>query len=204
MTRPLARIGIDELEAMFERSKHDLPALKQLIVELAYRNVPRATGLLDKARRVLKFVESRKKESTSGASTPTDMRDRTGTSTPTPNGFGFEIPIFAPAELPRRLAKPGPTSNVQPVPVVLPTFTATTASVTEPEPIAMSVEQSYRILKVTSASTWDVIEFSRRQLVARAQPDKVARLEPSKRKALLDEAREANIAYKVLMQARTQ
>lgn len=69
----------------------------------------------------------------------------------------------------------------------------------EQVPSMMSLEQAYRVLKATSTSSWDAIEFSRRQLVARAQPDKVAKLEPVKRKALIKEAREANIAYKVLL-----
>jgi hypothetical protein len=123
---------------------------------------------------------------------------------PTQNGFEFDVPIFAAAELPKRPPKPAPiAAAARPVPVALPDFTEVVAAAPEPAPIPMSVEQAHRILKGTSASTWDAIEFSRRQLVARAQPDMVAKLEPAKRKALLAEAREANIAYKVLLQARS-
>ena len=198
MTRPLARLGIDELEALFETSKHDLPALKRLIGELAFRNVPRATALLDKAQRVFKFIESHRGRQVPEAHSTEAPKDLAGTPTPIQNGFEFDVPTFIPAELPKRSAKPSQVTVAQPIPVVLPTFT-------EPEqvPATMPLEQAYRVLKATPASSWDAIEFSRRQVVARAQPDKVAKLEPVKRKALLDEAREANIAYKVLLLARS-
>jgi hypothetical protein len=188
MTRPLARLGIDELEALFETGKHDLPALKRLIDELTYRNVPRAIALLDKTQKVLKFVEAHRKESVSGTAPARGAQDLAGSTSPTQNGFEFDVPIFAPTKLPRR---PPNIARIEAI------------SSPEPIPITMSAEQAYRILKATSATSWDAIEFSRRQLVARAQPDRVAKLESAKRKALLDEAREANIAYKVLLQARS-
>lgn len=204
MKRPLARLGIDELEAQFETSKHDLPTVKRLIGELAYRKVPRATTLLDKAQKILRSVESKRKESVTGALPPRDTRDLAGTPTPTQSGFEFEVPVFASMELNNRPLKATTVAAaLQPVPVVLPIFLAASASAPEPVAISMSVEQAYRVLKATSASSWDAIEFSRRQVVARAQPDTAATLEPSKRQALLDEACEANIAYKVLLQARS-
>lgn len=203
MTRPLARLGIVELEALFETSKHDLPALIRLIGELAYRNVPRAIALLDKAQRVLKFVESNRNESLSGTFTPTDSRDPLDTPTPSQNGFEFDVPIFAPTELPKRPpAQVTVAAVAKPVPVVLPVLMTVTDELSEPAPFEMSVEKAYTVLKATSASPWDAIEFSRRQLVARAQLDRVAKLESANRQALQNEAREANIAYKVLLQSR--
>lgn len=68
--------------------------------------------------------------------------------------------------------------------------------------LEMTVEQAYRTLKVTALASWETIEGARRQLVALSQPDKIANLEPAKRKALLAEARTANLAYKVLLNAR--
>ena len=204
MTRPLARLGIDALEALFETGKQDLPALKQLIGELAYRNVPRATALLDKAQNVFKFVKLHQKEFVSGTSTPSDTRDLAGTQTSIQDRFEFDVPIFASTEWPKRPPRQVPIAGVAPpVRVVMPTLTMPAAVVPRPAPIAMSVEQAYRVLKATLVSSWDDIEVSRRQLVARAQPDRVAKLESAKRKALQDEAREANVAYKVLLQARS-
>lgn len=202
MTRPLAREGVGELEALFEKRKSDLPALKNLIDELAYRNTPRATALLDKAQRVLKFVENHRNKVASNTAAPVDARDLIGTPTPIQDGFEFEVPVFRPAEIPRREPTPAAHVVTQPVPVVLPVLAVPLAKKPGPAPIEMSVEQAYRILKVTSAASWDAIELSRRQLVARAQPDRVAGLEPAKRKALQDEAQVANIAYKTLLNTR--
>lgn len=202
MTRPLAREGVDELEAFFEKSKSDLQALKNLTNELAYRSTPRATALLDKAQRVLKFAENNRKKVASTTAAPADTRDLIGTPTPTQDGFEFEVPVFAPAETPRRQSKPAAPVGSQPVPAVLPLLAVPLAKDPEPAPVEMSVEQAYRILKVTSATSWEAVEFSRRQLVARAQPDRVAGLEPARRKALQDEARVANIAYKKLLNTR--
>lgn len=202
MTRPLARLGVDELEALFETSKHDLPALKRLIAELTHRNVPRAIALVVKAQKMLMFLESHRAELALGASTAEfATRGLAGTPMPTQNGFDFDIPKFTPTDLPKRQPNQMPSgAGLQPRPVVLPVIAV---PVLEPEQIMMSIEHAYRILKATSASSWDAIEFSRRQLVARAQPDCVAKLEPAKRKTLQDEAREANIAYKVLLHSRS-
>lgn len=194
MTRPLARVGIDELEALAAPPAISTKDLKAIAYELGHRSTLRASILLDKINLKLKSHLN---------SAPADTRDLAATPTPIQDGFEFDVPIFAPTELPKRPPKPMPVAAALPVPVVLPTFAEEWAVTPEPVPIAMSVEQAYRVLKATSASTWDTIEFSRRQLVSRAQPDKVAKLEPAKRKALLEEAREANTAYKVLLQARS-
>lgn len=195
MTRPLARVGIDELEALAVPQGISTKDLRSIAFELRHRSTLRATLLLDKINLKLKVP---------GTSEPADTRDLAGTPTPTQNGFEFDVPIFAPTELPKRLPKPVPIAAAsQPVPVTLPVFTEVGALAPETATITMSVEQAYRILKATSASTWDAIEFSRRQLVARAQPDSLAKLDPAKRKAMLTEAREVNIAYKVLLQSRS-
>lgn len=195
MTRPLARVGIDELEALAAPPGISAKDLRAIAYELGHRSTLRAGILLDKINLKLKSQDK---------SVPVDTRDLAGTPTPTQNGFEFDVPIFATAELPKRPPKPAPiAADARPVPVTLPDFTEVVASAPVTAPIPMSVEQAYRILKATSASTWDAIEFARRQLVARAQPDRVAKLEPAKRRALLDEAREANIAYKVLLLARS-
>jgi hypothetical protein len=202
MTRPLARLGVDALEALFETSKHDLPALKRLIGELTHRNVPRAIALVVKAQKMLMFLESHRAELAPGAFTAEfATRDLAGTPMPAQNGFDFVIPKFTPTDLSKRQPNQMPSGEgLQPRLVVMPVIAA---AASEPEPIMMSIEHAYRILKTSSASSWDAIELSRRQLVARAQPDLVAKLEPAKRKTLQDEARDANIAYKVLLNSRS-
>lgn len=202
MTRSLAREGVDELEALFEKSKSDLPALKNLINELTYRNTPRAAALLNKAQQVMKFVENHRKKVASTTAASVDTRDLIGTPTPSQGGFEFEVPVFVPAVISMRQPTPAAPVITQPLSVVLPALAVPLTKESEPAPIEISVEQAYRILKVTPATSWDAIEFSRRQLVARAQPDRVAKLEPAKRQALQDEARIVNIAYKTLLQCR--
>ena len=192
MTRPLERLGIDTLEALAAPPGISLKDLMSIADELAHRSTLRASILLDKVKLKLRSF---------GNTAPTATRDLAGTLTPIQNGFEFEVPLFPTTELLKRPPKPTQVAAAQSVPVVLPTLAP--ASAPEPAPITMSVEQAYRVLKATSASTWDAIEFSRRQLVARAQPDRVTKLEPVKRKALLQEAREANTAYKVLLRARS-
>jgi hypothetical protein len=194
MTRPLARVGIDELEALAAPPGISTKDLKSIAYELGHRPTLCATILLDKINLKLRAP---------GTSAIADRRDLAGTPTPTQNGFEFDVPIIARAELPKRPPKPAlSTVATRPVPLALPDFTEVVALAPETATLAMSVEQAYRTLKATSVSTWDAIEFARRQVVARAQPDRVAKLEPARRKALLAEAREANIAYKVLLQAR--
>jgi DnaJ-domain-containing protein 1 len=67
----------------------------------------------------------------------------------------------------------------------------------------MSKEQAFKILKVSPATSWEQIEQSRRELVARAQPDKLAGLSAEKRRALQDECRQVNAAYKSLLQTKS-
>ena len=194
MTRPLERLGIDALEALAAPPGISSDDRKSIADELGHRSTLRARSLLDKVNLKLKLF---------GGATPTATRDLAGTSLQTQNGMEFDVPVFAPTELPKRPTKPLPVAVAAlPISVVHPTFAATSTLAPEPVSSTMSVEQAHRLLKATSASSWDAIELSRRQLVARAQPDKVTNLEPVKRKALQDEAREANIAYKVLLQFR--
>lgn len=198
MSRPLARVGIDELEALFETNKSDASSLNSLVNELAYRNTPRATALLDKVQRVLKVKEIvRKMKSAEASTAPVSPQEVAEAPTPRQNGFDFEVPVFASGETshkPRiRLAAAVPPST-PPVAV---------AKTAEPEPVHMSTEQAYRLLKVSSTSSWESVESARRDLVSRAQPDKVAGLPPDKRKALQEETRLVNLAYKQLMLARS-
>ena len=194
MNRPLERLGIDALESLAEPPGISVKDMTAIADELAHRSTLRASVLLGKVQLKLKA---------SASSKPTNIRDLAGTPTPTQNGFAFEVPVFNPVELPKRQPKPLQTMVAQPVPVVLPVIAVANAKSPEPAPIEMSIEQAYSVLKVAPASSWDVVEASRRELVARAQPDRVAGMELAKRKSIQDEARAVNIAYKTLLQARS-
>ena len=50
MSRPFMQLGVGELEALFAKSKADVEALKQLVDELQYRQVPRAVALLARVK----------------------------------------------------------------------------------------------------------------------------------------------------------
>jgi hypothetical protein len=194
MNRPLERLGIGALESLAEPLGISAKELTAIADELVHRSTLRASILSDKVKLKLKAFAPSK---------PNDIRDLAGTATPTQKGFAFEVPMFNPVELPQRQPKSLPATGAQPVPVVLPALGQYGAKSPETAPVEMSVEQAYRVLKVTPASSWDVIEASRRGLVARAQPDRLAGLDPAKRKALQDEAHVVNIAYKTLLQPRS-
>jgi hypothetical protein len=67
----------------------------------------------------------------------------------------------------------------------------------------MTLEDALKVLKVTTSTPWESIETSRRQAVERARPDRLASLSEEKRSAVKEEARGANAAYLVLLQARS-
>jgi DnaJ-domain-containing protein 1 len=74
----------------------------------------------------------------------------------------------------------------------------------KPEPAAkagqpaMTVEEAYKILRVTTAASWSAIEQARRQLVQEAHPDNLSPLSSEKREATQTLAQLANAAYCVL------
>lgn len=179
MTRPLARAGIDELEALFQANEQNSDELKILESELTFRNTLRATALLDKLKRqrvrsIIDKAKVRVAESSVAKQPPQTLND----TSPKPSETLAAIPssVSAPVGSP---AKP-----------------------VDPAPGLMTMEQAYRILKVSASATWESIEQSRRELVARAQPDKLAGLPEDKKKAVQDETRLVNAAYRLLAQSK--
>jgi DnaJ-domain-containing protein 1 len=67
----------------------------------------------------------------------------------------------------------------------------------------MTLEDALKVLKITTSTPWECIETSRRQAVERARPDRLASLSKEKRSVVKEEARVANAAYLVLLQARS-
>lgn len=59
----------------------------------------------------------------------------------------------------------------------------------------MPLEDALKVLKTTLGAPWEAVEASRRQVVDRAHPDKLAGLSEEKRRILKEEARRANAAY---------
>ena len=193
MTRPHRQLCIDALESLAASPNVSSKALKSIAAELKHRSSLRASILLDEVNSKLKQFKD---------PAPVVTRDLAAPQTQLQKDFGFDDTEFTPPELPKRPFKATPVvTRPQPVPVALPILPIAPPS-PKPVPITMSVEQAYRVLKATAASSWEAIEFSRQRIVDRARPERGANLEPDKHKALLDEAREANSAYEVLSRVR--
>jgi len=184
MTRPLKNSGIDALESIFGRSNASKDELLDLKEELELRTTQRASTLLEK---VSERISSLPKKQTP-ASTALPRMEPKQASLP------LEIPGFSTA---------GATPQIS-VPVVVPTPKATVPSAKQNQPVLteISVEQAYRILRVTTAASWDAIEASRRELVSHAQPDKTAGIPADKRSQLQAEAQQVNRAYRKLLEAK--
>jgi len=66
----------------------------------------------------------------------------------------------------------------------------------------MTVEDAYKALRVSVASTWEVIEQSRRQLVQKAHPANLKGMSADKRAATKADAKLVNAAYTTLLRSR--
>ncbi len=72
-----------------------------------------------------------------------------------------------------------------------------------PKPvISMTIDEALKVLKVTASTGWEAVEQSRRDAVERARPDRLTSLSEAKRRTLREDARSANAAYLVMLQAR--
>ncbi len=187
MTRPLTRHTIAELETLLASSKGNDTVLEHLAHELQFRQVPRAIGLLREVQTALSATEpSAGKlglDTTGPVQHRLDMR-----AAPSPG---------TPPTLAAKPPAPGGTSNSEALLVALATHPNCPA-------LTMSVEDAYKALGVTQASTWESIEQIRRQLVRRAHPEHLAPMSKEKRAQAQVEAKWVNAAYLVLMQHRAR
>jgi DnaJ-domain-containing protein 1 len=69
-------------------------------------------------------------------------------------------------------------------------------------PLAMPLEEAYKVLKATPGATWDSIEQTRRALVNQLHPSRWKPLSAEKRAQALAEAKRINAAYAALSQTR--
>jgi DnaJ-domain-containing protein 1 len=102
---------------------------------------------------------------------------------------------------------PSPKQNTlfdhkTPVAVQVPLLKETPKATAPPMP-TMTLEDALKVLKITAGTPWESVEMSRRQAVDRGHPDRLATLSEEKRSAVKEEARRANAAYLVLLQARS-
>ena len=74
---------------------------------------------------------------------------------------------------------------------------------TEREPAPpISVEDAYKLLKVTRGSAWESIEQCRREIVNHSHPARLKSMSPERREQALTEAKRVNAAYAALSRAR--
>ena len=179
MPRPLMQYGIGRLEEMFAKTKADPKALKQLENELQYRQVPRAVALLAEVQAAMY------------GGTP-DEPPGTAPSPPTTR------PLFPPVQQSEPVVSPLDPPAAQPLAMLQPrppSVTPASPKLPAPPSMAMPLEDAYKLLKATPASTWESIEQSRRLLVQQAHPSRVASLSAEKRAQAQADAARVNAAY---------
>lgn len=220
-TRPLMTRTIGELEMIFIGGKNDRKILGGLEAELMHRNVPRARALLDRVQLAQKRLADGPKHTSdrdlvdlaedpladAHAAKPIARGDAEAAAgskqgdRPTP-------PKVQPPATPAR--QPGlqlshPSSSVttgapQPHPAssaIQPTAAPTRPAV--PPAATMSRVEALAVLKVPATARWEAIEMARREIVDRARPDRLERVDATRRRAVQDEASAANEAYRSLI-----
>jgi DnaJ-domain-containing protein 1 len=208
MTRPYQRLNSEKLEKMFIDAMDDLVQLKKIEGELKSRSASIAMRLL------VRVQKQQAKVLVAQKAIPVYEQPSADSDL-----FGGEeqlvIPITKTIEQRQTTLKqdsldqeiPGFTSNLFSQELELKVFAPTpkqkvyVPDATGASLVEISVEQAYRILKVPLTASWETIEESRRNLVGRAQPDKLIGMTPDKRKVLYEECRSVNAAYKVIAQA---
>lgn len=188
MDRPLIQHGVGKLEEMFSTSNSDAKLLKQLEQELQHRQVPRAVALLAKVRAAMSGGATVPQAST----VPTSLPARaTGPVSQQPDLWGRPaIPPVSP-----------PAAGRAAAPAVRPEESLLVAK-SPASPVAMPLEEAYKVLKVTPGAAWDSIEQTRRSLVNQLHPSRWKPLSAEKRSHALAEAKRINAAYAVISQTR--
>jgi DnaJ-domain-containing protein 1 len=87
-------------------------------------------------------------------------------------------------------------------PVVFPTESLPESGEAPKEVASVSIDEAYRLLRVTSTTPWENIEQARDRLVRRSHPDALEGLSAEKQVAALADARQVNAAYAALAEER--
>jgi DnaJ-domain-containing protein 1 len=168
--RPLLRHTVGELEELFTQKSADTETLNALAAELRYRSVPRATALLRKVKVALTGGSPLLHQAQSADFAPPSIRPAQPTST---------------------LISPVP--EAQRAIIVPKTMPAPLMASSDPPP--MSLDDAFKVLRVTSTVPWAEVEQARVKMVQSAHPDAIAGLSSEKRATLQAEAKRANAAY---------
>lgn len=91
--------------------------------------------------------------------------------------------------------------------LVLPSAETRTSKLSTKQPPSSSIkpiftlEESYQVLGVVHASSWEAIEQARRNLVERSRPDLIAELSKQQKERVREDAYRVNQAYAILVRA---
>ena len=185
--RPMARLGIADLEEIFQKQGEDLTILSRLKHELGFRQVPRALALQERIR---------KAESSMNKSPDPDV--------PISVTRPFVGPSGTSSSPTKQLDLLGAGSKAAEVPKVeLPSSPQVTISI-EPQPLPqLALDDACKILKVSIGDVWEKVELSRRKSVQRSSPIATKGMSEEQVKKIISEAKLANDAAIVIAARRS-
>lgn len=205
--RPFINKRIDELEQMFKTSGTDVPTLKGLEDELIHRSTPRAVGLLRAVRRRLALPDVIGRSPEPGLfGPPLPSSNKTVPVQPEHTAPVRDLapklsPPVQPApprvELRRSILPPRPSPGVEPIP-----FPGRDNPRSKPDNAIMSSEEACKFLQVTLGAAWETIEQARREVVQKSHPNKIRSFAPERQSAIVEQARRANAAARILFSSR--
>lgn len=185
--RPMARLGIADLEEIFQKQGEDLTILSRLKYELSFRQVPRALALQERIRKaessqnkspepeITKSVVKPSLDSSRNSSPPTKQLDLLDVGSKPAEGLKVELPAA----------------------------TKGTISI-EPQALPqLALDDACKILKVSIGDAWERIENARRKAVQKSSPNATRDMTTDQVQKLLSEAKLANDAAIVIAARRS-
>jgi hypothetical protein len=183
----MARLGIADLEEIFQMQGEDLTILSRLKHELNFRQVPRALALQERIRKAeLSHKKSPESEVANSLPKPSIELHQTS-SAPT-----------------KQLDLLGTSSKAAEAPKVeLPSAPKVTISI-EPQPLPqLALDDACKILKVSIGDVWEKVELARRKAVLKSSPIASKGMSGEQVQKLLSEAKLANDAVIVIAARRS-
>lgn len=219
MSRPFLRYTVAQLEGLFANGKNDPSLLKDLEIELKNRQVPRAQTLLLDVREALAAQKDMPESKganlepatlssplklggwpmpTSTSKTPSSQTELSfDAATRKANASELEVPRFAP------IPKAPASAPAAPVLRVEINANKGSPSSTEAAP-SMSLDAAFKLLKCGPTTGWEEIERTRRQLVSKSHPARLAELRVEDKARAMADAKQVNLAVKTLLASRWQ
>lgn len=185
--RPMARLGIADLEEIFQKQGEDLTVLADLKHELSFRKVPRALALQELINKVRSNQEKGLK---------LKVIENTVTSS-----IGF---VQTPPHPPNELDLPGDSSSAVNEPKQEPLTASNVAISIEPQSLPqLALDDACKILKVSIDDAWGKVELARRKIVQKSSPIATSDMSTEQINKLIAEAALANDAAIVIAARRS-